>query len=78
MFLTPREVARLLRVRRETVIAWIKTKALDAIDTRAPGRMLPRFKISPGALEAFERSRAVCPPAERQRQAADPDVIEYY
>ena len=55
---TPKEVARLRRVRVSKVMGWIRRGELEAIN-HADGRMgRPRWKISREALELFDRARS--------------------
>lgn len=58
-FLTPPEVARLLRVRREKVLYWVRRGELPASDLseRRGGR--PRFRIARDDLDAFLERRQV-------------------
>jgi excisionase family DNA binding protein len=66
-YMTPPEVAKLLRVRRETVLAWIHTGKLAAINT-ADTTKRPRFKVDPSDLDAFKQSLLVKPLVCRVRR----------
>lgn len=73
--LTPAEVARRLRKRKETILAMIHSGELAALNTPGPsGRA--RFKIRPADLDAYERSQLVTTDAP-QRQLP-PGVTDYY
>ncbi len=77
--MTPRELARLLRVSPDRVRGWIVAGELGAIDTarRRCGR--PRYVILPEHLAEFVRRRHAAPPRtlprRRRRQRG---VIDYY
>ncbi len=67
-YLTPPEVARLIRVRESKVISWIRAGRLPAINVSEGTR--PKYRIKPDDLETFLASRAVAPisrPARRER-----------
>ena len=77
--LTPPEVAKRLRVKSSTVISWIRSGELRAIDTARRGARRPRFKIDPADLIAFENGRQVEVKTNgSRRRPKDPDVIEYF
>lgn len=68
--LTPPQVAKRLGVCPESVISWIRSGQLTAIDVSSrPGVGRPRFRISEADLQAFLASRAVAPPGQRRRRA---------
>lgn len=67
-FLTPPEVARLLRCRESKILAEIRSGRLQSINLSDGQR--PRYRIARAALDAFLAGRAVAPavpPARRQR-----------
>jgi excisionase family DNA binding protein len=71
--LTPREVARLLRVSKDRVRAWIERGELPAVNVSAARCGRPRYVVLPEHLQAWERSRRVSPPpraAPRRRRPA--------
>ena len=76
--LTPRELARLLRVSRDRVRAWIASGELPALNT-APARCgRPRLVILPQHLAEWERSRRAAPqpkPSRRKRRTVE---VDYY
>lgn len=70
--MTPRQLARLRKIRAETVLNWIKSRELEAINMAANLNSKPRWKVSRGALEAFDRGRSnrafVAPAMPRRRK----------
>ncbi|HEY0984835.1 helix-turn-helix domain-containing protein [Schlesneria sp.] len=58
---TPPEIAARYGCKPETVIGWIRSGELKAINLAKRGAMKPRFRVSPDALEAFELARSVVP-----------------
>jgi transposase len=63
-----------------TVITWIAAGALRAVNvSRKPGSKRPSWRITPQAVEEFERLRtpASTQPKARRRKTAG-DVIEFY
>ena len=79
-FITPPELAAIIRTDPATVRDWCKRKVLLAIDTRAVGAKRPRWKISRQAWDDFTRMRTGTPPARRQKRKADAasDLSEYF
>ena len=68
------------RVTEHTVLAWIKSGELKAINVgRSPKAKKPRWRISKGALEAFEELRSpIAPqPHTRRRSKKKNDVIMF-
>ncbi|MHC4404506.1 MAG: helix-turn-helix domain-containing protein [Planctomycetota bacterium] len=80
MKLTPPQVAKRYRVNSETVIGWIKSGQLRAIDvSKNPGVGRPRYRIDPTDLIAFENRRlAVSPPKVSRRRRQAGSVIEFF
>lgn len=58
-YLTPPEIAKLLRVSNAKLLGWIRRGELTAINVGNCHR--PRFRISPDDLDAFLKSREVQP-----------------
>jgi excisionase family DNA binding protein len=82
-FLTPPEVARLLRVSADKVLGWIRRGELKAVNVS--NRDQPRYRVRREHLEEFLAAREVQPPAPRtprkQRRPAGRlgnDVIEFF
>jgi excisionase family DNA binding protein len=80
MTLTVHGVAERYGVGEHTVLAWIRTGELRAINCgRRPGSKKPRWRITAEALAAFELMRTPSPPppaVRRRRQHAE--VISFY
>ena len=78
---TVREVAERYAVTGHTVLRWINSGELRAINVgRLPGSKKPRWRVTQEALEVFEIGRMPSPPTPRtrRRRAADNDVVEFY
>lgn len=75
-YLTPPEVAKLLRVRCKKVLAWIRSGELTA--SNVSNGFQPRYRIKESELEAFMQGRAVVtpPPARRRRRRIE--VVKNY
>ena len=78
--LSVRDVCERLGVNEHTVLGWIRSGELRAVNVgRRPGGKKPRWRITQEALEAFEQLRTAAPPAPRLRRRKRPaDVIEFY
>ena len=79
-FLTPPEVAELLRVSHSKVLTWIGTGDLRASDLASHRGQRPRWKIAKSDLELFLARRAATPEPkpQRRRKRSDDTVIEFY
>jgi predicted site-specific integrase-resolvase len=67
-------------VTQNTVLAWIRSGELQAINVaRKPGGR-PSWRISREAIERFEAARAATPTpvTTRTRRRKSPEVIEFY
>lgn len=64
-YLTPPAYAARLGCNPSKIIAAIRRGELAAIDTAEPGCVRPRFRISPQAIEDYERRRSVTPPIKK-------------
>ena len=62
-YLTPPEIAKLLRVSSEKVLGWIRKAELTAINVGDGSR--PRYRIRREDLDSFLRSREVQSPEPR-------------
>lgn len=73
-FLTPPEIARLLRVSPEKVIGWIRRAELKAVNV-SNSTFRPRYRVSRECFEEFLQSREVPPPLPRpeRRQRKQPE-----
>jgi excisionase family DNA binding protein len=74
--LTPAEVARCLRKRKEAILAMIHDGRLPALNMPGPSGK-PRFKIRPADLERFEQASIVKSDAV-SRPKLPPNVIDFY
>jgi excisionase family DNA binding protein len=74
MYYTPPQVAKLLKVRREKVVGWIKTGKLRAIDV---GGERSLYRIPQAALDDFERATQVTPPKSVPRRQPS-QVPDYF
>jgi transposase len=74
-----RDLCERFGVGEHTVLGWIRSGAVAAVDvSRKPGGR-PKWRVTQAALEAFERSRTPTPPAPRGRRKKRPaDVVEFY
>ena len=77
--ISPPKAAKRYAVGVHTVLAWIKSGELVAINVGS-GAMRPRWRIMPDAIADFERRRQATPAtkATRRRRKVDPGVIEYF
>ena len=71
-YLTPTEIIKRLRIRRDTVYQWIKSEKLRAVNVSEGPR--PSWRIEERDLERFLSSRETT----RSRRNPDPDVIQFY
>lgn len=78
--LTPPELAKRWGVSPTTVIGWIRSGELRAIDVARRGARRPRYRIDVADVLAFESGRTVVPeeraPRRRRREAGE--VIQYF
>jgi Helix-turn-helix domain len=66
-------------VREHTVLAWIHSGELRAVNVGvAPGKKKPRWRVTQAAVDAFEAGRTPAPaePVLRRRRRAK--VVEFY
>lgn len=63
------EVAKLLRVRRDKVLAWIRSGRLRGFNVAEHENGRPKYRVNQADLEAFIEQRAVTQPAPRGRPA---------
>lgn len=77
-FLTPPEVASLLRCRESKVLGWVRSGRLAAVNLSEGQR--PRYRVRRTDLDEFLAGRAVTPqtrPARRQRRERPAGYVEY-
>jgi excisionase family DNA binding protein len=81
-YLTPPAIARRLGVSRDTVLGWIASGELRALNVAPRSSRRPRWRIAPEDLAAFELARAANapPPAtpRRRRAKTEAGVIPFY
>jgi transposase len=66
-------------VGEHTVLGWIRTGELRAIDVSRTKGKRPKWRISAEALEQFELTRMTAPPAPRTPRRRKPaGVLEFY
>ena len=77
--LTVRNVCERYCVTEHTVLGWIRSGELKAINVgRRLGGKKPRWRITQSALEAFEALRTPSPPTTQKRRKKQTTVIEFY
>jgi len=77
--LTPKEVARMLRVIPDKIRSWIKSGELKATNTAAALCARPRWVILPDALAEFTRRRSSVPPPKSARiRKKRTDFVDFY
>jgi excisionase family DNA binding protein len=79
--LSVKNVSERFGVSAHTVLAWIKSGELRAVNVgRRPGARKPRWRITADALAAFEalRSAAPTPPRAQRRRRRRAEVVEFY
>ena len=78
--LTVKELCDRYGVSEHTVLGWIRSGQLRAINVgRSPGSKKPRWRITAEALEAFELVRTHNPPPpSTKRRKRSTQVIEFY
>ena len=75
------DVAAELRIRREAVIALLKSGALAGFEVSAPGAKRKAYRITRAALDAFKAGRSAQQhkPSRRKTKAKQPvDFVEYF
>lgn len=67
-YLTPREAAELLQVKKDHIYLWINSGRLPASDMSLHIGGRPRWRIKASDLDAFVESRQAPPPARPRRR----------
>ncbi|MBL9163122.1 MAG: helix-turn-helix domain-containing protein [Planctomycetaceae bacterium] len=65
---SPPQVADMLGVAPETVIAWVRSGQLPGFDVSRPAARRPRFRITDAALAKFIEQRQTSPKPISSRQ----------
>lgn len=74
-FYTPPEIAKLLKISPESVIAMIRRHELTGFDLASPGSSRPRFRITEAALQDFIARREIKPPTPTTRRPRKPATV---
>lgn len=77
-YLTPPAIAKKYGVAPETVVGWIRSGELVAIDVAQRGKSRPRYRVSPHALEAFELRRSAVVKTEPVRKPRQTKSVKSY
>lgn len=80
VYLAPSDIARSRGVSVLKVLGWIKSGELRAVNMATQAGRLPRWRISPADLEAFDAARAAVPqvPVSRRARRKVGHVVEYF
>lgn len=73
-FLTPPEVARLLRIRQSKILSWIRSGRLPALNLSEGQR--PRYRVRRVDLDHYLESKAVAP-ANKPARRRSADIPSY-
>jgi excisionase family DNA binding protein len=76
--MTPRELAKLLRVSADRVRGWIRSGQLHAIDVATPRCGKSRFIILPHHVSEFERARRAGPAPKSVRRRKRTCFVDYF
>lgn len=79
--LTPPQLAKLWGISPNTIVSWIRSGQLRAIDiSTRPGIGRPRYLIDRRDIVEFEERRQVKPPepVRRRREKLPADFIHYF
>ena len=79
-FLSVAEIGDRMAVKTDTVLAWINSGQLRAINVASPGCHRPRWRIDSADLDHFlaERRTAPRPPATRRRRRKNDHIIQFF
>jgi hypothetical protein len=75
---TPRELARILRVSPDRVRGWIASGELGAVNTARTRCGKPRFVVLPHHLAEWERRRQTGPPPKPTRRRKQSGIVDYF
>lgn len=78
--LSVKDICQRFGVGEHTVLQWIRSGDLTAIDVSRNRGGKPKWRITPEALAAFELSRMYSPPPKptRRNKNQSMDVIKFY
>jgi hypothetical protein len=77
-YLTPPAYAARIGSKPDTVIGWIRSGELLAINVASRGATRPRYRISPEAIAEFERRRSVGPLPQPIHSRRTPSAIKSF
>jgi hypothetical protein len=81
VYITPTDIAESRGINVLKVLLWIKSGELRAVNVAASrAGKLPRWRISPADLEAFDAARMAVPqsPVARRPRQKSGHVVEYF
>ena len=80
VYLSPADIAASRGINVVKVLTWIKTGELKAVNVATCAGRLPRWRISPADLEAFDTARAAVPqaPVTRRARRKAGHVVEFF
>lgn len=67
-YLTPPQIAKELGICRDTVLGWVRSGELKAVDVRNSGSFRPSYRIHPDWVAEFLNRRQVIPPPKIVRR----------
>lgn len=77
--LNPAEVAKMFRVKPETVIRWVRAGLLPGTNVALPEATRERWRFTQANIDEFQRRRASKPaPVASPRRAKSRDAIREY
>ena len=77
--LSVRDLCERYAVTEHTVLGWIRTGELRAVNVGRNSARKPRWRITQESMAAFEQLRTPTPPLPRtQRRKRAPEVIQFY
>lgn len=79
-YFTPPQFATSLGVSADTVLAWIRSGELEALNLAGSRCTRPRYRISQDAIDRFLRLRAVAvqPRQQRRRNGDELEVMKFF
>ena len=80
VYLSPSDIAVSRGINVIKVLTWIKSGELRAVNMATQAGKLPRWRISPADLEAFDAARAAVPqaPVSRRPRRKAGHVVEFF
>ena len=80
VYLSPSDIAVSRGINVLKVLTWIKSGELKAVNVATCAGRLPRWRISPADLEAFDAARAAVPqaPVTRRARRKAGHVVEFF